>query len=109
MSERRIALRRKCFWTSTRPTIPSTANRKAVTTTRLLPPAHVPSAPRLRWRERASNLGAFEGGEHPRLQLLGRRVEAHRPPLEAKMARNRNRAKGGRWLRRAGPLRLLRG
>ena len=45
---------------------------------RLLPPAHVPSAARLRWRERAPDHGALEGGQHPRLQLLGGLLEAHR-------------------------------
>ena len=54
---------------------------------RLLPPAYVPSPARLRRRERAPHHGAVEGGQYPRLKLLGRLLEAHRGPPERKMAR----------------------
>src|SRR5215208_4157701 len=74
----------------------------------LLPPAHLPSSFGLRRPERTLDHGALEGGQHPRLQLGGGRLEAHSWWLERQMAPGRDRGKGGRGIRRTGSLRVLR-
>jgi hypothetical protein len=68
---------------------------------------YLPSAARIRRRERALDHGAFEGWQHPRLQLICCSLEAHRDSPERKMARGGHRDKGGCRLRRPCHLRLL--